>query len=389
MKKDYHYIIAGAGCAGLSLLMRMMNDPFFAEKKILVVDSESKHKNDRTWCFWETATDIFESIVFHKWNSLSFFSTNFSGDLQIDPYVYKMIRGVDFYSHVKQTAATHTNIEWLEANILSINNSSDGLLGAIKLANKTIYAEWVFNSILFNPIQPKPYQYNFLQHFKGWEITTDQPVFNAAKATFMDFRVSQQAGTTFIYVLPTSPNTALIEYTLFTEQLLDKDAYDLALKAYIKDFLGVDSFIINHEEFGIIPMTNMHFPQQQGRLVYMGIAGGQAKASSGYAFKFIQRRTQQIIDSLKTNSSLTPNQSFKKLKGELYDSTLLNVLHNNKLKGDQIFAAIFKKNKAADVLQFLDNKSSLLTDFKIMRSVPMGVFLPAALKELFVSAVKK
>ena len=73
----------------------------------------------------------------------------------------------------------------------------------------------------------------------------------------------------------------------------------------------------------------------------------------------------------------------------MYDSTLLHVLHAGKLPGDKIFAAIFKKNKAAHVLQFLNNESSFITDLQIMGSVPMGIFLPAALKELFVSAVKK
>jgi len=32
---DFDYIITGAGCAGLSLLMRMMEDPFFRIKNIV------------------------------------------------------------------------------------------------------------------------------------------------------------------------------------------------------------------------------------------------------------------------------------------------------------------------------------------------------------------
>ena len=62
MEKEYDYIIAGAGCAGLSLLMRMNGDPFFADKKILVVDAAGKNQNDRTWCFWEKEPDIFGAI---------------------------------------------------------------------------------------------------------------------------------------------------------------------------------------------------------------------------------------------------------------------------------------------------------------------------------------
>jgi lycopene beta-cyclase len=382
LEKKYDYIIAGAGCAGLSLLMRMINDPFFVSKKILVIETAVKNTNDRTWCFWETEPDIFEPVVHHQWKQLDFFSNYFSGSLGIEPYVYKMIQGIDFYQYVMNAATAHKNVSWLNAKINSINNSSDLASAQVVLDDGTIIvADKVFNSILFAPIKVAPHQYYFQQHFKGWLIETAKPFFDAAKATFMDFRVSQEHGTTFMYVLPIAANKALIEYTLFTEQLLEKSAYDLALKDYIKDFLKIDDYTIEHEEFGIIPMTNAPLPKQEGNIVYIGIAGGQAKASSGYAFKFIQKRTTGIIEALKNGSSLS-SSSFKKAKGHLYDSVLLRVLHERSLNGDEIFASIFKKIKAVDVLKFLDNESSLFTDIRIMNSVPTGVFLPAALKEL-------
>lgn len=110
--------------------------------------------------------------------------------------------------------------------------------------------------------------------------------------------------------------------------------------------------------------------------------GGEAKASSGYAFKFIQKRSSAIVDALKNHRSLAINKSFAEKKGHLYDAVLLHVLHYQKMAGDQIFASIFKGNKASSVLSFLDNESSLITDLRIMSSVPTGIFLPAALQEM-------
>ncbi len=382
MEKKYDYIIAGAGCAGLSLLMRMINDSFFASKKILVIESAIKNTNDRTWCFWETEPGIFEPIVHHQWKKLDFFSNYFSGSLDINPYTYKMIQGIDFYQFVMNAAAAYKNVSWLNAQINSINNSSDLVNAQVLLEDGTvIVAEKVFNSILFAPIKVAQHQFYFQQHFKGWLIETTKPCFDVTKATFMDFRVGQEHGTTFMYVLPVAANKALIEYTLFTEQLLEKSAYDLALKNYIKDFLKIDDYTIEHEEFGIIPMTNAALPRQDRNIIYIGIAGGQAKASSGYAFKFIQKRTAGIIDALKNGASLSAS-SFNARKGHLYDSVLLRVLHERKLNGDLVFASIFKNIKAVDVLKFLDNESSLFADIRIMNSVPTGVFLPAAIKEL-------
>jgi lycopene beta-cyclase len=49
----YDYIIVGAGAAGLMLANAMALDPFFSDKRILILDKDPKEANDRTWCFWE------------------------------------------------------------------------------------------------------------------------------------------------------------------------------------------------------------------------------------------------------------------------------------------------------------------------------------------------
>ena len=383
MQKQYDYIIAGAGCAGMSLLMRMVVDPFFASKKILVVDADAKQQNDRTWCFWETKPDLFEPIVHHQWTKLDFYSNHYSTELAIEPYGYKMIKGIDFYNYVRTSVAAAPNIEWRKATIHQLIETNHETIAGIELTDgECIYAEYVFSSILFEPIQTKPSEYHFLQHFKGWEIKTATDCFDSTKAVFMDFRVGQEHGTTFMYVLPTSANTALIEYTLFTEQLLDDAAYNSALKKYITEQLRINDYEILHEEKGIIPMTTKHFPNAKGQHIFIGIAGGQAKASSGYAFKYIQKRTAGLVEAMKQGKHLAYGKGFQHAKGHLYDAVLLNVLHNRKMGGDAIFADIFKGMNASKVLAFLDNESNLWTDLKIMNTVPTRIFLPAALHEL-------
>jgi len=388
LQKQYDYIIAGAGCAGMSLLMRLNADPFFAAKKILVIEADNKQQNDRTWCFWETRPDIFEPIVYHQWEKLDFYSNQYSTELGIHPYVYKMIRGIDFYNYVRASVATSPNIEWRNNTVKRLIDhrfeidASNEFAGVELADGEIIIADYVFSSILFEPINTKPNEYHFLQHFKGWEIQTTADVFDASKAVFMDFRVSQSAGTTFMYVLPTSANTALIEYTLFTEQLIEDEAYNQALIDYIQNVLRIKGYTILHEEKGIIPMTTKRFPNAKGRHIFIGIAGGQAKASSGYAFKYIQKRTAGIVAAMKNGKNLSFGKGFHHAKGHLYDSVLLNVLHNHKMGGDAIFADIFKGMKASKVMAFLDNESNLWTDLKIMNTVPTRIFLPAAMHEL-------
>ena len=70
--KKYDYIFLGAGCASLSIVMRMIQSNKFSDKKILIVDKEAKTKNDRTWCFWEDRPGFFEDIIYRKWDEVFF-----------------------------------------------------------------------------------------------------------------------------------------------------------------------------------------------------------------------------------------------------------------------------------------------------------------------------
>ena len=388
MPDHYHYIITGAGLAGSSLLMRMMREPFFNDKKILVIDQSPKTHNDRTWCFWEKEPDIFEPIVHHKWEQIEFFSSNYADTLNIAPYQYKMIQGIDLYTFVKEESNKHPNIEWKQEAIQSIKNIDKKAV--VETTTNRYTADYVFNSILFNSSIVSPLgngrgigaAYLLLQHFKGWVIETAIPCFDPSKATFMDFRVSQEHGTTFMYVMPTSPTSALVEYTLFTKELLPQEVYEDALRQYISIALGIQDYTITHEEFGVIPMTNQVFPIQEGRIVYTGIAGGQAKGSSGYAFRFIQKRTAQIVQALRNEGAVSLQRTWNDKKFNLYDSVLLNVLCKHKMSGDEIFSRIFQHNPPQRVLRFLDNETTFTEDLQIMRSVPTGIFLPAAMQEL-------
>lgn len=383
MKSHYDYIITGAGLAGLSLLMRMMQHPFFDTAQILVIDAAKKNTNDRTWCFWEKEADIFEPIVIKKWDHVSFLAPSYTKELNLSPFTYKMIRGIDLYSHVLEKAATKNNITFCTERVLAVHSDVAG--AKVVLEKQTLTASKVFNSILFEPanvLAQKAADYFLWQHFKGFEIKTATPVFNDAVATLMDFTVDQTEGTTFMYVMPTSPTTALVEYTLFTPNILEEEKYDEAITDYIQKTYGSIDYEVTHQEFGQIPMTNYSFVGGAGNLINIGVAGGQVKGSSGYAFHFIQEKTKTIVADVVSGKNPLRASSFAQKKFQLYDSVLLRVLQDQKLDGATIFTAIFSKNPPDRVFRFLNNESSLLDDLHIMSSVPTRIFLPTAIQAL-------
>ena len=383
MKSHYDYIITGAGLAGLSLLMRMMQHPFFDTAQILVIDAAKKNTNDRTWCFWEKEADIFEPIVIKKWDHVSFIAPSYTNELNLSPFTYKMIRGIDLYSHVLEKAATKNNITFCTERVLAVHSDVAG--AKVVLEKQTLTASKVFNSILFEPanvLAQKAADYFLWQHFKGFEIKTATPVFNDAVATLMDFTVDQTEGTTFMYVMPTSPTTALVEYTLFTPNILEEEKYDEAITDYIQKTYGSIDYEVTHHEFGKIPMTNYSFVGGAGNLINIGVAGGQVKGSSGYAFHFIQEKTKTIVADVVSGKNPLRASTFAQKKFQLYDSVLLRVLQDQKLDGATIFTAIFSKNPLDRVFRFLNNESSLLDDLHIMSSVPTRIFLPTAIQAL-------
>ncbi|GHV14961.1 MAG: lycopene cyclase [Hydrotalea flava] len=384
MPLQFDYIITGAGCAGLSLLMRLLQEPAMQQKKILVIDKDAKKNNDRTWCFWEASPGLFEPIVHHRWEQLRFVAPAVDTNFSITPYQYKMIRGIDFYEYVLQQSAGFDNVQLVYATVQALRNENNGV--TVVTDHGTYTGEYVFNSIVnAGNWPPDDFKGYFLwQHFKGKLIETNQPVFDPSMATFMDFTVSQHNGTTFMYVLPFTSNTALVEYTLFTKQLLAYEVYDAAIDTYLQEKYGVgNGYHVLHEEFGKIPMTNYHFTPKEGHIIHIGIAGGQAKGSSGYAFYFIQQQTEAIVKSLLQFGQPKLSISLQQRKFRWFDSVLLRVLQKQLLPGHEVFAAIFKQNAPDTILRFLNNESSINEDIQIMRSVPMCIFLPAALHTVF------
>jgi lycopene beta-cyclase len=376
--QEYDFIIAGAGCAGLSLLVHMIDSGKFADKKILLVDKEEKNKNDRTWCFWEPMPGLFEPVVFKQWKKMWYHDEDFSRLMDIHPYTYKMIRGIDFYNYCLDVIRRQKNIELLLGHVEELKSEKDRAV--LKAGGNTFTAGFIFNSILFNKPVLKKNEYYMLQHFKGWIIETSQPHFHPEEATMMDFRMPQQGGITFMYVMPFTETKALVEYTLFTENILPQQEYDEALRLYIAGQLKIDAYRVLSEEWGIIPMTNYRFPAREGRIINIGSAGGQTKPSSGYTFRFIQKHSGQLVRQLLKAGH--PYVNTHSGRFHFYDSVLLNILHHKKLSGPEIFTPIIRKNKPAHMLRFLDNESSFAEELKIFSSLPVLPFLKTALHQL-------
>ena len=377
--QHYHYIFTGSGLSAMMTVYEMILSGIFQDKTILLLDENPKKTNDRTWCFWDSNT-IFPNQVSTKWNSAWFKNTAFERKLNLDPYQYKMIKGLDFYNLIFDLISKQENIHFVNQKVLDFEELGSHCI--VKTASENYTCNKIFNSI-FNPNLVKSQaKYPLLQqHFVGWFIKSKEEVFDKETATFMDFSVEQKGNTRFMYVLPTSSTEALLEYTLFSKELLPLSEYENEIQNYIQK-LGITEYEIVEKEQGNIPMTCYPFWKNNTKnILNIGSAGGWTKASTGYTFKNTTKKAKQLISFLEDNSDFRKFQ--KRDKFWFYDLLLLDILDKKNHLGSTIFSSMFQKGNATVIFKFLDEETTFLEDLKVIWKCPKGLFVKALFSRIF------
>ncbi len=377
MKKNhFNYIICGGGASGLLLAFRICNDPFFADKSILLIEKDQKNSNDRTWCFWESNEGDLEEIIHKTWNQSFFASKDYHLNFSLSPFQYKMIRSLDFYKFMQQRLKSLDQLIQVKDEVLKIDNKK------VSTAQVEYSADLIFSSI-FNPEklhQQKKYPV-LQQHFIGQVIETRNNCFDPDKIEFMNFNVPQKGNTRFMYVLPLSPNKALLEYTLFSADLLDRQEYLDEITAFAEQ-LPTGGYMVIEEEQGNIPMTCFRFDlNNTENILHIGTAGGWTKPSTGYTFQRINSKTKALVEFLKHNRPLS--QFGRKNRFWFYDLLFLDVLSEDNANGADLFKRMFQNNSPEVIFKFLDEKSNYWQEFQIMRSFKVGKFVRALWKRVF------
>ena len=378
-ERDFDYLITGAGAAGRSLAYAMLRAPALRDKKILFVDRERRTDNDRTWCFWEADPGPFEAIVHHSWRQLWFYQKEHARKLDITPYEYKMIRSADFYRLTDAAfAECGDRVVWELGSVESLVNTPQGV--QLTVNGRTYRGQYAFNSIPFFRIDKSAVNY-LDQHFRGWFIETDQPVFDPGEATLMDFRIPQRGDFRFLYVLPWSPTQALIEIAIFSNDHLSRDGYDRILADYLQvHWPQIGNYEIRETEAGVIPMTDHRFPRADRDIIHLGMAGGDTRASTGYTFYNVQQRAAGIVAALENGKHPDTPESTRNKRHRYYDSLMLGVLEKAAYPGDELFAQLFMGCPPARLLRFLNGQTRLGEELSIMAQVPTGLFVREAIR---------
>ena len=372
--EKFDYIICGGGASGLLLSNAFISDKFFNDKKILIIEKESKTSNDRTFGFWNDKESVLDEMVFKEWEFAEFKDSNSYNTFLLNPYKYKMIKSNQFYSHIGNKILKAANFKYLNSNI----NEIDEINNIVKTDDGEFSSSIIFSSI-YNEVSFKKYPL-LKQHFIGWTIETKSETFDDNKITFMDFSVDQKDEIRFMYILPFSKNKALVEYTLFSKELISDDEYEKEITSYLKEN-NIQGYTIKEKEKGMIPMTCYPFFENNTDTYFqIGTAGGWSKPSTGYTIKNSIKKIDVVVESLKHDKPLSKIR-FKN-RFWYYDLLFLDVLIASKGKGSQVFSDLFKNNDPIKIFKFLDENTSVVDELSIFLSVDIKTFVKSLFKRI-------
>ena len=236
------------------------------------------------------------------------------------------------------------------------------------------------HSQTFDSRPPRASKNAMLQHFLGLEIEVDKPVFDASTAIIMDFRVDQSQGMHFMYLLPYSRTQALVESTLFTTTVSEREYYVKAIEDYLMDHFSASITTVIHEEQGVIPMGTLS--PHDVNIPGLGANAGAIRPASGYTFVFIHQQIQRAIQDSKRGKPLRFKRPHKSIDVWM-DSVLLTVLKNWPSQGPKLFGRMASALSGDEFVRFMSGQANWRLRLKVIMAMPKMPFIKGVSKHIF------
>lgn len=371
MTRDADYVFLGAGVAGLSLAFHLA-ERGLRGRRLVLVDPRTSYDNDRTFCFWNVVAHPFEDLVSHRWARWR---------VRADREIVRGAPGLE-YQHLPARAFYDRALARLEEAGVELRLGGrvgevidEGGRVRVETESGPIRASIGFDSRPVRYTRGRAGDITLLQHFEGWHVRLDAPRFHdPGAATLMDFRVRQDEGIHFFYVLPYSAREALVEATWFGGSVLGDEEYAAHLTRYMQRELGATRWELVRRERGAIPMsTRVPDPRPSPRIYRLGLAGGMAKPSTGYAFQAIQRFSRELAARLDDELLPAPPPP-RPWRSVTLDRIFLSYLERHPCRAPGLFRDLFDRVEPELLARFLSDEASGSECLRVMSALPFAPF---------------
>ncbi|MER3428968.1 MAG: hypothetical protein C4334_12935 [Pyrinomonas sp.] len=370
--KTADILILGAGCAGTLLAHYLGEEGFDGE--IALCDARTSFDHEQRWCSWSDDRDDLSHLATRKWRSWLVGDAQKTVIKSSTRYVYREIYAPNFFEHF-HTAWRHKRGGQIRLfrgeRVIKVEPQKDGVY--VSTDRRKWRARLVFDARhrASPQSQTAPTKAPFKQDFVGWVVRLPQPAFDPATVTLMDFQPSSADFLHFIYVLPYSANSALVESTCFALGEISREFHETSLTNYIRRKFGRDFEVVS-EEAGLLPMHPIK-PLQMKNVHAIGVAGGCARPSSGYAFHRIQRQARSIAEAIVRRKPIP--QRVWPIKYGLFDELFLCTLARNFQEAARFFVQLFERTDADALIRFMRDESTLEDDLSVIAALPKRPFI--------------
>lgn len=364
-RPDVDIAILGGGCAGLSVAVRLAA----AGRSLRVIEPRETYCEDRTWSFWRTARDPFEDCVRTSWTTWDVTGPTGTVRRASRDLRYQTVGAGAFYDRAQALIDDTHGAELCSGTAAhDVHETPHGW--RIDTDAGQLSAGHVIDT---RPPRRVP---GYGQFFLGREIRTERPVFDPGVVQLMQFRPARSAGVDFVYILPYARDLALVEVTSFAPRSPGRNVFEAWLQEEI-DLLETGRHEVLREEHGALPMqVGFHDPSPDGR-IRMGLGGGAARPSTGYAFTRIQRQADLVARALDQGHDVPA--ALDGPFSRFMDRVFLQVIQTVPDRGPALFESLFR-NTASDRLErFLSGSIHPADRLSVMTSLPVLPFLRAAL----------
>lgn len=364
--------IRGAGVAGLSLAHALQQRLPDAQLSLFDVRPREPHPQ-RTFCFFDDRSVSVPVPSAQAWRRVRFAGHGFSRSIACDNSPYTLIRGDTFYREML-------------ANLEGRGVSFSWECQEVTAKGSQIAADaWQedFDLVIDATFDRAAQQPLLWQSFAGVWVEAEGDAFDAHEALLMDLGPSSaESPISFIYMLPTSARTALVEHTTFSRRPLPQEWHLEQCRKW-QSLHGLPPWRVEGLDSGAIPMGRVS-RGNNGRdgMLRIGSGGGALRASTGYAFHAIQRQVSLLADAIQDGVGrgslrwVTQPSAFP-LWMRIADEAFLRALARVPERGSVLLERLLRHAPERELVAFLAGRSSFAEAFKVMNTLPKGAMLQA------------
>jgi lycopene beta-cyclase len=347
-------IIVGAGVSAMLLARSLIQRGCFRTLRLIGRPGVRAHR----FSYWSDGTPTpFDAYTEKSWSTLRVVSREGRATrIPLRRFEYRTFAPARWFDELTREVLTAPGVVATEARADSIERAEDG--GVVQAGGQTFEADWVFASA--RPASTAP---SCWQRFEGWEVAVRTASLDLDAATLMDFRKPTAGDFSFVYALPLAPDRLFVEHVSY-----QPDHHDRHLVDYLNEVVGSCRWTLVDRERGATPLYLD--PTDDGdRVRTIGVAGGVAKVTTGYALTRMWRDAEGIAEGLarrgQPDSDVVPRGLHR-----IADRFFVDLLIREPERLPELLEALFSEATGDAVLAFLDDQATSREQLTIARAMP-------------------